>query len=184
MLTQQFFTRVQLAKILDFKSDGSIKDLEKKGFITPQVKPSKYTFNQVLFMMICKELTDFRNFSWKKFIDCKLNFTLEYNLIDYDALLIYNFIYTDRMGFLPINSDDLVRRMNFFLNNEVSNILLKLKESVNNTSESNTSVDLPNFYIFCDTDCDVYTFPIDRIYLKLQNKCIELKIDLNEKIRA
>ncbi|HZH38501.1 MAG TPA: hypothetical protein VEX17_00360, partial [Bacillales bacterium] len=83
MLTQQFFTRVQLAKILNFKSDGSIKDLEKKGFLTPQIKPSKYTFNQVLFMMICKEITDLTNLSWKFFIDVEFNKLLKENLIDY-----------------------------------------------------------------------------------------------------
>ena len=49
MLSTQFFNRVQLAKLLDFKSDSSIKELEKKGLIKPDIKPSKYSLNQVRF---------------------------------------------------------------------------------------------------------------------------------------
>ena len=190
MLTQQFFTRVQLAKILNLKNDNSIRYLEKIGFIKPDVKPSRYSLNQTLFMMMCKELIDFRsNFCWKSFIEHELNAKLKGDLIDNKALLLFDFRNTNRMEILLLNDDNLVRRLNFFFNNEVSNILSQLKESVNNTSESNTCesntrVDLPNFYIFNDIDYDIYSFPIDRVYQKLQNKCIELQIDLNEKIRA
>lgn len=197
MLNQQFFNRAQVTKILGFKSVSMLQSLENKGFIKPDIKPSRYSLNQVLFIMICKELIDFRKckFSWKSFIEHQLNTKLKCNLIDNKvlldnkALLLFDFINTNRMEILLRNDDDLVRRANFYFYNETPNILLQLKESINNTSESNTceinpSLDLPNFYIFCDIDYDIYTFPIDRIYQKLQNKCIELQIDLNEKIRA
>lgn len=179
MLTQQFFTRIQLAKILDFKSDSSIKHFEKKGFITPQIKPSKYTFNQVLFMMICKELTDFADFSWKYLIE-EIGFTciLEKNLIDYDLLYLCYFKSTRRLYVRVYNEDDnLLLNLDDYLDSGLSLIVSKLKEN-----EDDTNDDIPNFCTFYDKNCIYLLFPIDRMYQKLQHKCTELKIDLKEKI--
>ena len=176
MLTQQFFTRVQLAKILNFKSDGSIKDLEKKGFLTPQIKPSKYTFNQVLFMMICKEITDVTNFSWKYFIDSEFNRLLKVNLIDYNLLSLSHFRNTNQLNFELTNDDKLVKDLNDYLDGNLFNRLLKLKR-IENTDYLN----IPSCHIYNDNDCFLLTFSIDRICQKIQYKCIELKIDLKEK---
>lgn len=181
MLTQQFFTRVQLAKILNFKSDGSIKDLEKKGFITPQIKPAKYTFNQVLFMMMCKEITDFTDLSWKYLIEVKLNCILEKNLIDYDLLFLSYFKSTKRLyvKVMNDNDDNIVANMYDYLDSGLSHIVSKLKES-----EDDICDDTPNFYTAYDKNCIYLLFSIDVFYQKLQNKCVELKIDLKEKVRA
>ncbi|PJE46035.1 MAG: hypothetical protein CUR34_11475 [Sediminibacterium sp.] len=170
MLTQQFFTRVQLAKILNFKSDSSIKDFEKKGFITPQIKPSKYTFNQVLFMMICKELTDFTTLSWKYFIDVKFNVLLNYNIIDYNLFLFSYIKGSDKIDIQLKNDNVLAKDLNDYLDSNLSK-LPKLKE-----------FEYTSTFHFRDTkDYFALTFSIERIYRRLHNKCIELKIDLKEK---
>ena len=87
MLSTQFFNRVQLAKLLDFKSDSSIKELEKKEFIKPDIKPSKYSLTQVFFLFFCKELVDYTHFSWKDLI--KENF----NTISQNQLYLKGFAY-------------------------------------------------------------------------------------------
>lgn len=176
MLTHQFFTRVQLAKILNFKSDSIIKDFEKKGFLTPQIKPSKYTFNQVLFMMICKEITDVTNLSWKYFIDIKFNDLLKQNLIDYNLLLLSHSKNTMKLDVELKNDDTIVKDLNNYLDSCLLNRLSKLKGSDNIDYKY-----LPSFHLYNDNDYILFTFSIDRINQKLHNKCIELKIDLKEK---
>ena len=170
MLTQQFFTRSQLAKILNFKSDSYIKDLEKKGFITPQIKPSKYTFNQVLFMMICKEVIDFTTFSWKFFIDVQFNCLLQVNLIDYNLLVLSYIKGSDKLD-IDLNNDKILAKD---LNDYLDSNLLKLPKL--------KGLDYTSTFHFCDNnDYLLLTFSIERIYRRLYNKCIELKIDLKEK---
>jgi hypothetical protein len=170
MLTQQFFTRSQLAKILNFKSDSYIKDLEKKGFITPQIKPSKYTFNQVLFMMISKEIIDFTTLSWKVFIDGEFNILLQANLIDYN-LLLFSYIKGSNKFDIELKNDNVVAKdLNDFLDSSLLN-LPKLK-----------GLEYTSTFHFCDNkDHLLLTFSIERIYRRLHNKCIELKIDLKDK---
>ncbi|MEG3922915.1 hypothetical protein QUA07_27935 [Microcoleus sp. T3_A4] len=176
MLTQQFFTRVQLAKILNFKSNGMLQNLEKKGFITPQIKPSKYTFNQILFMMICKEITEVTNLSWKYFIDVDFNRLLQVNLVDYNVLLISGFKNTNYVDLQLKNDDKLVKEVNDFLDSDIYKMILKLKRIDNTDYEK-----IPSCNIYNDDNCFLLTFSIDRIYRKLHRKCIELKIDLSEK---
>jgi hypothetical protein len=178
MLTQQFFTRVQLAKILNFKSDGSIKDLEKKGFLTPEIKPSKYTFNQVLFMMICKEITDLTNLSWKFFIDVEFNKLLKENLIDYDLLLLSRCLNLNQFDTVLMNDDVVVKELNDYLDGDLLKRISKLK-GIENTTEN-----IPFLHIDYSIDFIVLTISIDRVHRRLHNKCIELKIDLKEKILA
>lgn len=180
MLTQQFFTRVQLAKILNFKNDNSIRDLERKGFLTPQIKPSKYTLNQVLFMMIFKEIADFTDLSWKIFIEYDLHkIILEENLIDYNVLYLSHFGNTKRVLIDVVNDDAVAKYLNDYFDSDLLNSLSKLKKSENNTYE-----DRPNFHTSYDRDCIFLTFSIDRIYRKLEYKCIELEIDLKEKVHV
>ncbi|MEG4347122.1 hypothetical protein QUB70_28150 [Microcoleus sp. A003_D6] len=170
MLTQQFFTRSQLAKILNFKSDSYIKDLEKKGFITPQIKPSKYTFNQVLFMMICKEIIDFTNLSWKYFIDVNFNDILHFNIIDYNLFCLLNIKGSKKID-IELKNDDVLAKD---LNNYLDSNLLKLPEL--------KGFELTSTLYVCDNkDYYLLTLSIDRMYRRLCNKCIELKIDLKEK---
>lgn len=170
MLTQQFFTRSQLAKILNFKSDSYIKDLEKKGFITPQIKPSKYTFNQVLFMMICKEIVDFTTFSWKFFIDEQFNILLQANLIDYKLFILSYIKGSDKLD-IDLNNDKILAKD---LNDYLDSNLLKLPKL--------KGLEYTSTFHFRDTkDYIALTFSIERIYRRLYNKCIELKIDLKEK---
>lgn len=170
MLTQQFFTRSQLAKILNFKSDSYIKDLEKKGFITPQIKPSKYTFNQVLFMMICKEIVDFTTFSWKFFIDEQFNILLQANLIDYKLFILSYIKGSDKLD-IDLNNDKILAKD---LNDYLDSNLLKLPKL--------KGLEYTSTFHFRDTkDYIALTFSIERIHHRLYNKCIELKIDLKEK---
>ncbi|MEG4307111.1 hypothetical protein QUB16_31065 [Microcoleus sp. D3_18a_C4] len=176
MLTQQFFTRVQLAKILNFKSDGSIKDLEKKGFLTPQVKPAKYIFNQVLFMMICKEIIDVSSLSWKYFIDVQFNRLLEINLIDCKTLSMSHYKNTSQLDFEFIDDDAMLKDLNHFLDGNVFKKLLKLKRIDNTDYEK-----IPSCYIYNDDDSILLIISIDRISRKLHRKCIDLNIDLSEK---
>lgn len=170
MLTQQFFTRVQLAKILNFKSNNSIKDLEKKGFITPQIKPSKYTFNQVLFMMICKEIIDFTTFSWKFFIDEQFNILLQADLKDYKLFILSSIKGSDRIDIELKNDKVLTKDLNNYLD---SNLL--------SSPKTKGSDHMPNFHFRETKGYIVLTFSIERIYHRLYKKCTELKIDLKEK---
>lgn len=170
MLTQQFFTRSQLAKILNFKSDSYIKDLEKKGFITPQIKPSKYTFNQILFMMICKEITDFTNLSWKYLIDVNFNHILKDNIIDYNLLILSSIKSSNQIDVELKNDDEIVKDLNNYLDSN----LLKLSKLTGREYIS-------TFHFYEDKNHLLITFSIDRFYRKLCDKCVELKIDLNEK---
>lgn len=183
MLTQQFFTRVQLAKILNFKSDGSIKDLEKKGFISPQIKPAKYTFNQVLFMMICKEIVDCTDLSWKYLIEVNLNCILQKNLIDNDLLRLTYYKSTKILDVSLIidHYNNIVPKLYEYLDSGLSHIAANLKESENTTND-----DKPTFYSAYNKNknCIFLLFSIDRVYQKLQHKCIELEIDLKEKVRV
>ena len=72
MLSTQFFNRVQLAKLLDFKSDSSIKELEKKGFIKPDIKPSKYSLTQVFFLFFCNKFI-INIQSWNRACYCNIS---------------------------------------------------------------------------------------------------------------
>jgi len=183
MLTQQSLTRRQLATILNFKNDNSIRDLERKNFITPQIKPSKYTFNQILFMMICKEITDFTDLNWKYLIDVNLNCVLEKNLIDYDILFLWYFKNTKKLYVKVMTDDDnIVPGLSYQIDSGLS-LITKLKGNEDDTKDD-TNDDTKNFCTYDDKNCIYLLFPIDRMYQKLQRKCIELKIDLKEKIRA
>lgn len=172
MLTQQFFTRVQLAKILNFKSDSYIKDLEKKGFIIPQIKPSKYTFNQVLFMMICKEIINVTKASWKYFIDVKFNRLLEANLIEGNILFLSQLRDGNELTIQLWNDDVLAKKLNDNLDGEFLKSLSKLNIAYKNT---------PTCHILNHEDYFLLSFSIEMLYQKLWNKCIELNIDLTEK---
>ena len=179
MLTNQFFTRVQLAKILNFKSNGMLQNLEKKGFVLPQIKPSKYTFNQVLFMIICKELTDFTDLSWKDFIDANFNNVLKENLIDHKLLFLHQYKNTNQPRIYLTKDDATARDLNDYLDGDLLNRVSRLEGRENTTYEN-----IPSFHIYSGKDYNLLTFSIDRINRKLHNKCTELKIDLREKILA
>lgn len=181
MLSQQFFTRVQLTKLLGFKSDGSLKEFEKKGLIKPDIKPSKYSLNQVIFMMICKELTDFTNLSWRHLISSNSNFNqiLEYNLLENNLLIIINHIKSDIILVSVTKDDNYVRKIEQCLDFDILNNLSNLEGRENTTFE-----DIPSLLITPDKDREIMSVSINRIYRKLQYKCTELKINLEEKIPA
>lgn len=178
MLTQQFFTRSQLAKILNFKRDGSIKDLEKKGFLTPQIKPSKYSFNQVLFMMICKEIIDSTDLSWKYFIDFELNAVLKNNLIDHDILVLsYQFRNRSELSIELINDNIAVNVLNDYLDGPLVKLMLQFKKEFGLEEVKST----PSFDVRCNKNYTFLIFSISRVYQKLHYKCIELGINLKDK---
>ncbi|MFM6204521.1 hypothetical protein [Planktothrix sp.] len=179
MLTNQFFTRVQLAKILDFKSVGMLQEFEKKGFITPQIKPSKYSLNQALFMMICKELTTFTNLRWRHLNSNFSNEILSHNLLENNLMIIINYIESDTILVSVRKDDDYVKILE---NHLYYNILNKVS---NLDGRENTSVDdIPALLITPDKDRQIMTISLNRIYRKLQYKCTELKINLDEKVPA
>lgn len=175
MLSKQFFTRVQVTKLLGFKSDNVIKYLEKKGFISPEIKPSKYSLNQVLFLYICKEMSDFTNLSWTDFMDAKLNNFLEENLLDFDLLIILQYTNTNQpYGSLQKNKE-LSKELDRYFDSALLDAVSKLTGRENTTYEN-----IPSIYI----NKDIMFVSINRVYRKLKNKCTELKINLEEKITA
>ncbi|MFM6206361.1 hypothetical protein [Planktothrix sp.] len=179
MLTKQFFTRVQLAKLMGFKSDGMIKDFEKRGFLSPEIKPSKYSLNQVLFMFVCKELTDFTNLGWRHLITSNFSQILSNKLYENNLMIIINYIESDTI-FVSVRKDDdyikiLENHLYYNILNKVSNL----------DGRQNTSIDnIPSLLITPDKDRQIMTISLDRIYRKLQYKCTELKINLEEKVPA
>lgn len=180
MLTKQFFTRVQLAKLMGFKSDGMIKDFEKRGFLTPEIKPSKYSLNQALFMMICKELITFTNLSWRHLI--KSNFSneiLSYNLLQNNLMIIINYFESDVILVNVRNDEDYVRKLEECLDFDILNKVSNLDGRENTTFD-----DIPSLLITPDKDRQIMTISLSRIYRKLEYKCTELQINLEEKVPA
>ncbi|MFM6207106.1 MAG: hypothetical protein ACKPEN_08680 [Planktothrix sp.] len=179
MLSEQFFNRAQLSKILGFKSVAMLQSLENKGFITPQIKPSKYSLNQALFMMICKELIDFTNFSWRHLNSNFSNEILSYNLLQNNLMIIINYFESDIILVNVRNDNDYIKKLeeclDFDILNKVSNI---------DGREHTTFDDIPSILITPDKDRQIMTISLNRIYRKLQYKCTELKINLEEKVPA
>jgi hypothetical protein len=198
MLNQQFFNRAQLTKILCFKSVSMLQSLENKGFIKPDVKPSRYSLNQVLFMMICKEIIDFTKLSWKDLINISFNQILKYDLIKNNLLFVSQDTLNGTVIYDAINDINLGQILERFLDvyildefstidgrenstyEDVPSFITKL----DNTHEYNSHEDIPSFMIKPAKNGEVTIISIDRINRKLHNKCIELKIDLKEKIQA
>ena len=192
MLSTQFFNRVQLAKLLDFKSDSSIKELEKKGFIKPDIKPSKYSLTQVFFLFFCKELVDYTSFSWKDLIKENFN-TISQNLLyqksfayffkPEDLLLEYiengniedfiNIAIVCNLGYLSVVMFD-----NDFLNKDFEQSY-EIINTIKRTDEINTVLIMP-------MKNGNYTIGVSlrRLKLKFTAKCEELNINLTEKIPA
>jgi hypothetical protein len=179
MLTKQFFTRVQVAKLMGFKSDGMIKDFEKRGFLIPEIKPSKYSLNQVLFMFICKELTDFTNLRWRHLITSNFSQILSNKLYDNNLMIIINHVENDTILVSVTKDDDYVRKLEQCLDFDILNRVSNIPGRENTTFE-----DIPSLLITPDKDREIMSFSINRIYRKLQYKCTELKINLEEKIPA
>ena len=192
MLTKQFFTRVQVAKLMGFRSDGMIKDLEKKGFLKPDIKPSKYSIIQVFFLFFCKELVDYTLFTWKELInerfyemsqkdlytksfafffkpeDIKIE-ALEMN----DSGSLMQFVSTLRSGHLTVVMFD-----NDVLNKQFE----QYYESINNIQKID---DLITVSITPMKNGNMTIgVSLRRLRLKFMAKCKELNIDLTEKIPA
>ena len=192
MLSTQFFNRVQLAKLLDFKSDSSIKELEKKEFIKPDIKPSKYSLTQVFFLFFCKELVDYTHFSWKDLIKENFN-TISQNQLylkgfayffkPEDLLLEYmengniedfiNIATVCNLGYLSVVMFD-----NDFLNKDFEQSY-EIINTIKRTDEINTVLIMP-------MKNGNYTVGVSlrRLKLKFTVKCEELNINLTEKIVA
>ena len=179
MLSQQFFNRVQLAKLLEFKSDSIIKDLEKKNFIKPHIKPSKYSLNQALFMMVCKELSDFTNLSWKYLIHSNFSQILSYDLLENNLMIIINYTESDTILVSVKNDNEYIKTLEKHLDYDILN-----KVSNIDGRENTTFDDIPSILITPDKDRQIMTISLNRIYRKLQYKCTELKINLEEKVPA
>lgn len=179
MLTQQYFTRVQLAKLLGFKSVGMLQRFEKTGFLKPDVRPSKYSLNQVLFMFICKELVDFTNLSWQDLMNTDFNQFLVNNLLSYDLLIVFKYIESNVLFFQLRNERIFTKDLIEYLDVDLLDALSQLNGRENSTYENIPSLKIDNY-----DDRSIIFVTIDRIYRKLCNKCIELKIDLKEKVHA
>ena len=200
MLNQQFFNRAQLTKLLCFKSVSMLQSLENKGFIKPDVKPSRYSLNQVLFMMICKEIVDFSKLSWKDLISSSFNQILKCDLIKNNLLFIRQDTLNGIVIYDAINDINLgqiiERLLDVYILDELScmegrenstyedipSFFIQLDNTIH--EDNRTHEDIPSFMIKPDKNGDITIIYIDRINRKLHNKCIELKIDLKEKIRA
>ena len=168
MLSHQFFTRVQLAKILDFKSDAMIKELEVKGLIKPAIKPSKYTLNQAFFVFICKTLVHKTDFTWRFLINFQFNKLLECdnlyenNMLNYTIFRKYGLINT------TVENNDVFCK-------ELENVLKTLYPNQDKI-----------LYIISDdnNDVDSIVISLKKLRQKFESKCIELNINLTEKLSA
>lgn len=179
MLTTQFFTRVQVAKILGFKSDGMIKDLEKKGLINPEIKPSKYSLNQVIFLFICKELVDFTPLSWKNLIKFNFNKLLKEDLYNNDLLTIFKKSNVEDCYIHVNNNNLLVDKLDEYLDVNAIDALSNIPWLDNITYENIASI-----HVIPDKEQPIMTVSLKRIRRKLNYKCNELKINLEDKVLA
>ena len=167
MLTKQFFTRVQLAKILDFKSDAMIKELEVKGLVKPAIKPSKYTLNQVFFVFICKTIVHETNLTWIHLIKLEFNKILECDTLYQNDLLNYHIFRKYNAININIDNNDIYCK-------ELENVLKLLFPNKEK-----------NIYIFDDDkDIDSLVINLKKLRQKFESKCIELNINLTEKLSA
>ena len=179
MLSTQFFNRVQLAKLLDFKSDSSIKELEKKGLIKPDIKPSKYSLNQVIFLYICKEFVDFTPLTWKNLIDYNFNKLLKEDLYNND-LLTFSKKTVDKDCYIHVNNNTiLVDKLDEYLDVNAINALSNIPWLDNITYENIASI-----HVVPDKEHSIMTVSLKRIRRKLNYKCNELKISLEDKVFA
>lgn len=194
MLSTQFFNRVQLAKLLDFKSDSSIKELEKKGFIKADVRPSKYLLTQVFFLFFCKELVDYTSFNWKNLI--KENF----NNISQKDLYIKDFAYFFKPEDVILEcletgkKEDLINITSFcnlgylsfvMFDNDFLNKDFNQHYEIINSIQKSDDIDIKTILIMPMKNGN-YTIGVSlrRLKLKFIARCKDLNIDLIEKIPA
>lgn len=192
MLSEQFFSRLQMSKLTGFKSDSSIKDLEKKGFLKPDIKPSKYSIVQTFFLFFCKELVDKTSLTWKDLI------TENFNEISQKDLYQKAFIYFFKPEDIVIeslemrNSEDLIQLISVLNAGHISFVMFdndvlnkqfdqhyELLNSIQKTKDINTVLIMP-------MSNGNYTIGVSlrRLRIKFELKCKELNIDLIEKIPA
>ena len=179
MLSQQFFNRVQLTKILGFKSVSMLQSLESKGLIKPDIKPSKYSLNQVIFIYICKEFVDFTHLTWKNLIDYNFNKLLKEDLYNND-LLTFSKKAVDKDCYIHVNNNTiLVDKLDEYLDVKAIDILSKIPWLDNITYENIASI-----HIIPSKEEPIMTVSLKRIRRKLNYKCNELKINLEDKVLA
>lgn len=186
MLTTQFFTRVQVAKLMGFKSDGMIKDLEKKGFLKPDIKPSKYSVIQVFFLFFCKELIDYTSFTWKELISENFNEISQEEL--YKKSFAYFFKPEDvlfesvdnsaEIAFINPGNITFVMFDNDVLNKQFNEMFGTIKD-IQKIDDFITILIVP-----MKTGNNTIGVSLRRLKQKFVGKCEELNINLSEKIPA
>lgn len=192
MLSEQFFSRLQMSKLTGFKSDSSIKDLEKKGFLKPDIKPSKYSIIQVFFLFFCKELIDNTSFTWRDLLSERFEKISQKDL--YEKAFIYFFKPEDIIleSLEMRDSEDLIHLISTLNSGQISVVMFdndilnkqfeqpyELINNIQKTKDINTVLIMP-------MNNGNYTIGVSlrRLRLKFELKCKELNIDLTEKIPA
>jgi hypothetical protein len=179
MLSQQFFNRAQLTKILGFKSVSMLQSLETKGLIKPDIKPSKYSLNQVIFVFICKEFVDFTPLTWKNLIDFNFNVLLKEDLYNNDLLTIFKKSDVKDCYIYVNNNSKLVDKLDEYLDVNAIDALSNIPGLNNITYENIASI-----HVVPDKENSIMTLSLKRLRRKLNYKCNELKISLEDKVLA
>ena len=167
MLNQQFFTRVTLSKILEFKSVGMLQELEVKGLVKPAIKPSKYTLNQAFFVFICKTIVHETNLTWTHLIHLQFNNVLNCDTLYENHLLGYHIFRKECQVNTIIENNDIFCK-------ELENVLKELFPNKNK-----------HIFLFnTDDDIDSIVINLKKLRKNFESKCKELNINLTEKIVA
>lgn len=187
MLSEQFFNRAQLTKVLDFKSVSMMQYLEKKGFIKPDIKPSKYSLIQVFFLFFCKELVEYTSFTWKELISLEFNKKISQEEL-YKKTFAY-FFKTESSTFESFFKDDKIEPINLgdssllMLDNDILN--RQFNEMYCSINDIKKIDDFVTIMIIPMKDNHMNIgVSLRRLKQKFIAKCEELNIDLDEKIPA
>ncbi|MEY3040523.1 MAG: hypothetical protein RJA74_43 [Pseudomonadota bacterium] len=186
MLSQQFFTRIQVSKLMGFKSDGMIKDFEKRGFLKPDIRPSKYSIIQVFFLFFCKELVEYTSFSWKELIGENFNEISQDDL--YKKSFAYFFTlndiifetigYGDDIAIINPGNITFVMFDNDVLNKQFNDMFGTIND-IKKIDDFMTILIIP-----MKNGNNTIGVSLRRLKQKFVIKCQELDIDLTEKIPA
>lgn len=186
MLSQQFFTRIQVSKLMGFKSDGMIKDFEKWGFLKPDIKPSKYSIIQVFFLFFCKELVEYTSFTWKELIGESFNEISQDDLykksfayfFKHEDIVFETIGYGDDIEIINPGNITFVMFDNDVLNKQFNDMFGTIND-IKKIDDFMTILIMP-----MKNGNNTIGISLRRLRLKFELKCNELNIDLTEKIPA
>ncbi len=175
MFCQELFNRVQVADILGYVSYHSVENLEKMGLIIPEVKPSKYSLSQVLFLLTCQHIRTYLKLTNKELL--KSGFHIDIPVEKYKSSYLRIERESKQFTFSIIEDREYiqsVQNLHALLQDKISKIL-----PCNCTAlEDSSTFIIPRLGYKDRTE----TVLLPRILEILGTRCDELGIDLQEKI--